>query len=266
MLSWLLLLALANPWALQQQAAAGRPEAIGSYSAGCLQGAEALPLSGPGYQVLRPAQRRYYGHPDLIHYLRNLAWQSRQQGLPTLLFGDLAMVRGGPFDFGHRSHQSGLDADIWFRMPSRPLSMNQRNNPRPLDLVNHDSRRLDRTRFQANHLTLLRLAASDPRVDRIFVSPPIKLELCRRTSGSRAWLRKIRPWFGHSSHLHVRLRCPADSQDCQPQKAVPAGDGCGGELLSWLDEPTHITPSRLPAPLPLLPRRCQRLLAFPYSN
>lgn len=266
MMNWLLLLTLANPWALQQQIAPGRPEAIGAYSAGCLQGAEALPLSGPGYQVLRPAQRRYYGHPELIDYLQDLARQTRRAGVPELLIGDLAMLRGGPFNNGHRSHQTGLDADIWFRFAPRPLSPVERNRPRPLDLVDHDRRRLKRALFQPAHYHLLRLAASDPRVDRIFVSPPIKLELCRRATGSREWLRKIRPWFGHSAHLHVRLRCPADSRDCQPQKRIPAGDGCGAELFSWLDEPTAIKPSPLPPPRPILPRRCERLLAFPRAK
>ena len=76
MMNWILLLSLANPWALQHQIAPGRPEAIGAYSAGCLQGAESLPQSGSGYQLLRPAQRRYYGHPELIDYLQDLARQS----------------------------------------------------------------------------------------------------------------------------------------------------------------------------------------------
>ena len=47
-------------------------EAIGGYAAGCLKNGVSLPLEGPGYQVIRTKRLRYYGHPDLIHYLQAL--------------------------------------------------------------------------------------------------------------------------------------------------------------------------------------------------
>jgi murein endopeptidase len=71
-------------------------EAIGGYSAGCLKNAVALPLEGPGYQVIRTKRLRYYGHPDLIHYLQHLANQTRLAGMPDLYIADLAMMHGGP--------------------------------------------------------------------------------------------------------------------------------------------------------------------------
>ena len=69
---WLLLIALSNPWAQLSTPAQGRPDPIGSYSAGCLQGAQKMPLQSEGYQLLRPAQHRYYGHPLPIPYLQPL--------------------------------------------------------------------------------------------------------------------------------------------------------------------------------------------------
>lgn len=105
-------------------------EAIGGYSAGCLKNAVALPLEGPGYQVIRTKRLRYYGHPDLIHYLQHLANQTRLAGMPDLYIADLAMMHGGPFTSGHRSHQTGLDADIWFRMADRPISRWEQDAPR----------------------------------------------------------------------------------------------------------------------------------------
>ena len=49
----------------------------------------------------------------------------------------------------------------------------------------------------------------------------------------RAWLTKIRPWYGHDDHFHVRLACPAGNADCTPQARVAVGDGCGEELAWW---------------------------------
>jgi penicillin-insensitive murein endopeptidase len=46
-------------------------------------------------------------------------------------------------------------------------------------------------------------------------------------------MSKVRPWYGHADHIHVRLKCPDDSPDCRTQPAVPAGDGCDKSLSSW---------------------------------
>ena len=59
---------------------------------------------------------------------------------------------------------------------------------------------------------MLEVAASDPVVDRIFVNPVIKRELCTHEPPGSLWLRKLRPWWGHHDHFHVRLRCPPGSE------------------------------------------------------
>jgi penicillin-insensitive murein endopeptidase len=82
---------------------------------------------------------------------------------------------------------------------------------------------------------MLRITAEYPRVERVFVHPIIKRELCSRTWEDRAWLAKIRPWHGHADHFHVRLGCPASSPQCESQSPVPAGDGCQ-ELEWWFSE------------------------------
>jgi penicillin-insensitive murein endopeptidase len=101
------------------------------------------------------------------------------------------------------------------------------------------------------------MAAADPRVDRLFVNPAIKRALCRNYGGAAtddtAWLHRISPWWGHDDHFHVRLRCPADSPDCEPQKSVAPGDGCDADLESWgrpVAEPAKpaIAPPRPPPP------------------
>jgi penicillin-insensitive murein endopeptidase len=92
------------------------------------------------------------------------------------------------------------------------------------------------TRFFAARIpTLLRLAATDARVDRIFVNPGVKRALCEKFPGAPHWLRKIRPWWSHDVHFHVRLACPGKSRSCIPQEPLPPGTGCK-ELDWWFDE------------------------------
>ena len=136
--------------------------------------------------------------------------------LGMLYASDLSQPRGGPAPSGHASHQSGLDADLYY-LPGK------RGHSRSVV----DRRRQVPSRAWHRRISkILSLTASDPRVARIFVHPVIKRELCRTTVGKRAWLGKLRPWWGHDSHFHVRLHCPNDSAKCEPQTAIAAGDGC----------------------------------------
>jgi penicillin-insensitive murein endopeptidase len=62
--------------------------------------------------------------------------------------------------------------------------------------------------------------------------------MCRTArSSDKPWLQKIRPLYGHNTHFHVRLKCPAGSRNCQTQTPSVAelskgGDGCD-ETLNW---------------------------------
>ncbi|MDD9967863.1 MAG: penicillin-insensitive murein endopeptidase [Myxococcales bacterium] len=228
-----------NPWASIATPSTGPARAIGGYSGGCLQGAKSLPLDGDGYQVMHPGRRRYYGHPELVDFIEDLSKATYAEAGGVLLIGDLAQPRGGRASGGHASHQSGLDVDIWFWHPpkaaKRKLSTAEREQTRARSILNGRTGEI-RQRWKGPVSTALRLAASDPRVTRIFVHPIIKRELCRVADGDRSWLRQIRPWYGHDDHFHVRLACPKDSPDCEPQDPTPGGDGCGEELAWWFDE------------------------------
>ncbi len=223
-----------NPWAAVATPSTGPARSIGGYSNGCVQGAEALPRTGDGYQVARPSRNRHFGHPHLIAFIQELARSMRRDDPGVLFVGDLGQPRGGPAPSGHKSHQTGLDADLWFWYPAAasasalPAAHTEKLAPRSL-VQNADQRP---TRFFTPRVhTLVRRAASDPRVDRIFVHPVIKRELCTHARSERQWLRKVRPWWGHDAHFHVRLRCPDSSADCIDQAEVPAGDGC--DALAW---------------------------------
>jgi len=228
-----------SAWSRQTTPAPGPARVIGGYTEGCIQGAVALPLDGPGYTVLRPQRLRYFGHPILIRVVRELADRADREGWGTLLVGDLSQARGGPMSYGHASHEAGLDVDIWLRLldPGRRLSEAERRDPRPVSMVRPAAMVVDRTVWTSTHAALVRAAARDDRVARLFVNPAIKATLCRvfppGQQDNTAWLRKVRPWYGHDSHVHIRLRCPADSPACVPQDPPPPGAGCEADGFAW---------------------------------
>lgn len=227
-----------NPWGMVTRATAGEPRAIGDYSGGCLAGARALPLDGEGFQVMHPSRHRHFGHPALVDFVRELGRGVAAKQLGVLLIGDLSQPRGGRALGGHASHQSGLDVDIWYWHPERaeraPLSTGERESLKSRSVLDAKSQGV-KAAWQQKVAGALQLTANDARVERVFVHPLIKRELCQRPAAERAWLRKIRPWYGHDDHFHVRLGCPADSGGCLPQAPVPAGDGCD-ELDYWLSD------------------------------
>ena len=256
----------ADPWADVSGPTRGAPHAIGGAAAGCLAGARAIPLDGVGYQVIRISRKRYYSHPRTIDYLTKLGQASAAAGLPPFYIGDMSLPRGGPMPTGHASHQSGVDVDIWFNLDPKPkLAPAQREDPPLPSMVSaRDQTIVDPARFGPAQVKLLRLAASDVRVDRIFVNKAIKRALCEMP-GDHAWLHKLRPWFGHDEHFHVRLACPPGSPSCVHQDPVPPGDGCDGTLDSWFLAPTPpplpSTAPRPPRPLPRLPAECRAVLS-----
>ncbi len=222
--------------------AQGVPNAVGSYSNGCIDGAHELPPEGVGYQVVRLNRHRNYGHPELVRYLLDLGMRVDEAGIGSMLVADMAQPRGGPMPSGHISHQSGLDADIWFRLDMPPTSREERNGALARIMIDRSDWSLDEEAWTDGHVELVRLAATDPRAARVFIHPTLKRDICERDWDDRSWLRTLRPWFGHDAHFHVRLHCPDDSPNCLPQSEPPAGDGCGEELMSWFPEPGEPPP------------------------
>ncbi|VFT68331.1 penicillin-insensitive murein endopeptidase [Escherichia coli] len=132
--------------------------------------------------------------------------------------------------------------------------------PQALDLVSRDGKHVVPTLWKPEIFSLIKLAAQDKDVTRIFVNPAIKQQLCLDAGTDRDWLRKVRPWFQHRAHMHVRLRCPADSLECEDQPLPPPGDGCGAELQSWFEPPKPGTTKPEKKTPPPLPPSCQALL------
>ncbi len=252
-----------------------RLRAIGSYARGCLAGATALPVDGPTWQVMRLARNRNWGHPILIDYLEKLARDvPKINGWPGLLIGDISQPRGGPMLTGHASHQIGLDADLWLTpMPRGKLDRDERENMPAVNMARADWRDVDPKNWTPGHTRLIRAAASDPRVERVFVNPALKVALCRESGADRAWLGKVRPIWGHNYHFHIRMSCPPGVEGCSGQEPPDFGDGCGAELDGWITRqraaifapprPPRTGPPPKPKPpmsLDALPDECRQVL------
>ncbi|RDC74138.1 penicillin-insensitive murein endopeptidase [Rhodovulum sp. 12E13] len=285
-----LTLCLAAPAALAQQKANvlfGRmdtpsrqgAEAIGSYAKGCAAGLVQLPETGPTWQAMRLSRNRNWGHPEAIGFIVDLSEFATRVGWKGLYVGDISQPRGGPMTSGHQSHQIGLDIDIWMKPATRlNLSRAQRESLSSISVRSADQRSVNGNWTRAHH-EILKRAARDSRVDRVFVTPPVKIEMCKTASrGDRDWMQKIRPIYGHHYHFHVRLKCPRGNRACETQRPTVAelskgGDGCDETLMWWvtdyLDPPKVQKPAE-PAPkrrgardytLADLPRQCQQVLA-----
>lgn len=219
---------------------AGPAVSIGNYSQGCAQGLVQMPESGPSWQSMRLSRDRHWGHPEMIGFLQGLSRAAQQAGWQGLYIGDISQPRGGPMTSGHASHQIGLDADIWMLPPSSlRLTPQQRENLSSVSVVANGGTALSGN-WTGGHMSIMRAAARDPRVERIFVDPVAKVAMCQMETGNRDWLRKIRPINNHDYHFHVRLNCPAGSI-CQRPNPIPAGDGCA-EAQEWVN--IRIDPSR----------------------
>ncbi|MFA5982651.1 MAG: penicillin-insensitive murein endopeptidase [Methylococcaceae bacterium] len=253
-----------NPWAHVQQPSPVKAESIGTYTAGCISGAATLPINGNGYQVMRLSRKRNFGHPNLVFFIEKLGQVAVNEDWGGFLVGDLGQPRGGPTLSGHRSHQTGLDVDIWYLLSPvtthRQLSADERESWAAPSVLRPLSDNLDPKQWSPKQERMLEMAASMPEVDRIFVHAAVKRQLCQHFA-KRSWLRKIRPWYKHDDHFHVRLKCPEESRDCQHQEVIPEGDGCDASLDWWFSEEAK-TPSKPSKPSipPALPSRCDLVL------
>ena len=242
------------------------PAPLGGYAAGCLAGAERLAESGPGWQAMRLSRNRNWGHPQMIAFIEKLSRAAQAAGWPGLYVGDISHPRGGPMVSSHRSHQIGLDADIWLRPPgSLKLSVAEREKINSPSVVAANRLEVNGA-WTGAHSQVIEDAARDGAVARIFVNAAIKRRLCEsREEEDAQWLRKVRPWWGHDSHFHVRLHCP-EAGACVDQEPPPEGDGCDAELDWWFTDEALYPPPRAPEDEPPelmladLPAACQAVL------
>lgn len=253
--------ALANKlFGAKDFASAQSPSAYGFYTNGCLAGGEELPETGRYWQAMRLSRNRNWGHPEMVDYLKDLSRKVAEEvpGWNGLYIGDISQPRGGPMTSGHRSHQMGLDADIW-TLPARKLNLSRRDreNLSSVSVRSKDKRNVSRS-WTRSHMEVLRLAASDPRVNRVFITAPAKIWMCKNARGNKKWLAKVRPIVGHHYHFHVRLKCPKGSKGCKDQtpsaeKLSGRKNGCNEDLNWWVTD--YLRPAKPVKPTKPAPRR-----------
>ncbi len=250
-----------------------RPEPFGGYSKGCAAGNVQLPETGPTWQVMRLSRNRNWGQPILLDFIKDLSKVAASQpGWNGIYVGDMSQPRGGPMLTGHVSHQIGLDVDLWMLPADRwNLSVDERESISSISLRRNKGA-FTNSKWTQSHFNILKAAASDPRVARIFVFPGAKVRMCKEAKGDRSWLRKIRPWYGHHYHFHVRLSCPKGARGCVDQNPPPAGDGCD-DAQSWVNNILNPPPPKprdpnAPKPKPKreltlgdLPAQCASVLS-----
>ncbi len=238
--------AAAEPLATQLFGAMTTPSSgpaipIGTYARGCASGNVELPETGPTWQAMRLSRDRNWGNPVTVAFLEDLSRvAARQPGWKGLYVGDIGDPRGGPMASGHASHQIGLDVDVWY-LPARTVTLTRDQRE---TISANAVRTPDQTRVNQNwtpqNAAILRAAASDPRVDRIFVAAAVKIDMCNKsTPADTPWLQKIRPFYGHEDHFHVRLKCPPGASQCETQTPTVAqlskgGNGCDESLNWWV--------------------------------
>jgi penicillin-insensitive murein endopeptidase len=237
---------------------------IGFYSRGCLAGAKALPVDGESWQVVRLSRNRMWGNPAMIAFLERFSRKAKAEGIWNgILVGDISQPRGGPMLTGHASHQIGLDADVWLTpMPARTLSREEREEMSAVDMVAEDGRSVDRAHWSEAQAGIIKAAAEEQEVERIFVNAAIKKALCE-THARESWMNKVRAYWGHNYHFHIRIRCPAGETACEPQDPVPPGDGCDKSLNWWFTpEALHPAPGKPKPPLTVaqLPPECRTVV------
>ena len=247
-----------------------RPQSFGGYAKGCLAGGIALPQTGPTWQAMRLSRNRNWGQPTTVEYLQGLSRKvARHTRWAGVYVGDISQPRGGPMLSGHASHQIGLDADIWLLPKTDRMLTKSEREEIPSISMRRSSGAFTNDRWTKDHEKVLQLAASDQRVARIFLFPGAKVAMCKSAKGDRSWLRKIRPWYGHHYHFHVRLKCPSGQRDCIDQAPPPPGDGCK-EAENWvkriLNPPPpnpNATPRKPKQPITLarLPEQCAMVLS-----
>jgi hypothetical protein len=178
-----------------------------------------LPNRGAGYQSYVP-QSRQYGTVDAIRALQAIgaAWQRRHPDGPRIGFGDVSFRGGGPMA-PHKSHRTGLDADV------RPM----RNDGKEQGVV-----------YQAQQYSR---ALTQELVDLIRANGVLPVRFIFFNDRN---VTEVKPWPGHDNHLHVRFGGSA------PAARIPANASAGGVSASAAG--ARVAASGLPTSAPAAAR------------
>ena len=160
--------------------------------AGRLAEGTQLPPQGPDWVTWNPvrdrvpnAAHRLYGHERTIRRILSIvaAYRAAHPDAPRVVVGDISFRGGGPMEL-HRSHQNGLDVDVYY--------------PRLDGSLRTPARASQIDRQLAQELVDRFVAAG---AEKVFVG---------YSTGLRGPSRVVVPYPNHEDHMHVRFRPPAD--------------------------------------------------------
>ncbi len=197
-------------------------KSVGSPNEGHLLGG--VKLEPKPYLRLLPGHAERWGLPELVGLLERGAKRvERRFPGSSLGVGDLSQ-RGGGDVMGHRSHESGRDADVAFYL--RDARGKQVNLPHmsPIDDRGRAVRAPGAAFDDARNWALIEAWLTDPqtRINRVFVSEHLRerlLAYARRVGASapvraRAAEVLFQPSTAHDDHFHVRIGCPRNQRAC----------------------------------------------------
>jgi penicillin-insensitive murein DD-endopeptidase len=186
----------------------------------------------PHLKVKSSSKSRTYGHPALVLMLERSAKDISKAVLGSVMVvGDLSAKAGGPIG-GHRSHQSGRDADVGFYL------RNEKGNQVVLDqfvkidgegkVIGHRGVYFDDVR----NWELVRSWLRDKRagISHVFVAAHVRnrlLAYARSSNARKAYhddaaklLHQPSNSAAHDDHYHVRITCPQRQKDICTEQAV----------------------------------------------
>ncbi len=227
-----------NSWARIEKPLPGVSQSIGRPNGGCLIGAQELDLSGNTWELMRPQKRRNFAHPELIEILKQLGAHIQSKSVTKtekLLIGDLSQAAGGPLPFGDSSHQTGLDAEIWWmRLSHFPYVLDKENREKleAKSILHADGLSLN-SYWDVLTQEMLLWLASRGEVQAVYVNAAIKKKLCLEMSFHPGH-NKIFADFGHEKSFRLRLLCPENSKYCTNLWEDASANSCNDDdLEQW---------------------------------
>jgi penicillin-insensitive murein endopeptidase len=225
-------------------------QSIGAPNGGKLTGS--IRLKGSRYLRQRK-DAHSWGLPALVRLVQRASSRvaNKHQG-SVMLVGDLSGRTGGPLE-GHRSHQSGRDADIGFYV------LNSRGKPVNVKhFVAFDSsgkgRELPWATFdEARNWTLIQALLNDPKalVRYLFINHGLRGRLLAYAtrkhmpkeiiSRAAAAMMTAKDVDLHDDHLHVRIACPESMREVCSEESASRSDvartGHAGEAEAADEKP-----------------------------
>jgi hypothetical protein len=167
-----------------------RATSHGLWYSGSLSAGTQLPVEGRDWVTWNPvhdhvpnAPHRLYGHERTIRTIVSVlaAYRAANPEAPRAVVGDLSFRGGGPMEL-HRSHQNGLDVDVYYpRRDGRLLAPRGRGQ-------------IDR-------------ALAQDLLDR-FVAAGARMVFVGYSTGLQGPAKVVVPYPNHGDHMHVRFRPP----------------------------------------------------------